>query len=177
MFYVFLCFSPQVSGQTTYVFCVFSCFFLTSVEFDPSSNWGNHSMFYVFLCFNPRAQVTQPMCSMSFCVFFYQRLVWLYFRPGQPPNIFYVFLSFSTLVSGHTTHVFRVFLCFFLPMFSLILVKIGAPTQCVLCVFVVFFTTYLRANNLCFVCFEKKIVISQFSSSDSRLGVCKMVLK
>ena len=97
VFYVFLCFFPQrsqvtppmcsvcfcvfflttfslilvqnkVSGQTTYVFCVFLCFF-TNVEFDPSSDWGNHSISYVFLCFISRAQVTQPTCSMCFCVF------------------------------------------------------------------------------------------------------------
>ena len=59
----------KVSGQTTYVFCVFLCFF-TNVEFDPSSDWGNHSISYVFLCFISRAQATQPTCSMCFCVFF-----------------------------------------------------------------------------------------------------------
>ena len=51
------------------------------------------------------------MCFVCFCVF-YQHLVWSYFRPGQPPNVFYVFLCFSTKVSSHTTHVFRVFLYF-----------------------------------------------------------------
>ena len=51
------------------------------------------------------------MCFVCFCVF-YQHLVWSYFRPGQPPNVFYVFLCFSTKVSNHTTHVFRVFLYF-----------------------------------------------------------------
>ena len=154
-------------------------FFFTNVEFDSSSNWGNHSIFYVFLCFIPRAQVTQPMCSMCFCVFFYQCLVWLYFRPGQPPNMFYVFLCFFPRgLRSHHPCIPCVFV-FFLPMFSLILVQTGAPTQCVLCVFVSFFTTGLQKTTFVFcvvLCFEK-IVMSQFSSSDSRLGVCKMVLK
>ena len=42
-----------------------------------------------------------------------------------------------------------------------------------------FFTTGLQKTTFVFcvvLCFEK-IVMSQFSSSDSRLGVCKMVLK
>ena len=126
---VFVFFFNNVYFDPSSVFCVFLCFF-TNVEFDPSSDWGNHSIFYVFLCFIPRAQVTQPMCSVSFCVFFYQRLVWLYFRPGQPPNIFYVFLCFSPLVSGHTTHVFRVFLwVFFYQCLVWSLIRLGHPPK------------------------------------------------
>ena len=134
--------------------------------------WGHTTnILHVFLCFCVFLSINFYFGHKSergqtpnvFCVFlcFYQRLVWSYLRPGQPLNMFYVFLCFSTKVSGHTTHVFRVFLCFFKTTFGMILVQNGAPTQCVLCVFV-FFTTGLRANNqcvfcvfLCFFCFKR----------------------
>ena len=119
---------PNSTGATPFVFCVF--FF--SIK---KNRWTGH-VFCVFLCFFFRSVDAQPTCSMCFCVFvftytlviiptrgkhlmcfvcfcvFYQHLVWSYFRPGQPPNVFYVFLCFSTKVSSHTTHVFRVFLYF-----------------------------------------------------------------
>ena len=132
VFCVFLCFSSATKGQmnraTPFVFCVFLCFSSASKGINeqvmcfvcfcvfPSDQWTHNQRAPCVFVFTYTLVIIPTrgkhlMCFVCFCVF-YQRLVWSYFRPGKPPNVFYVFLCFSTKVSSHTTHVFRVFLYF-----------------------------------------------------------------
>ena len=112
------------------------------------NRWTGH-VFCVFLYFFFRSVDTKPTCSMCFCVFLF---INFYFSHNSDRGKHLMCsVCFCPKVSGHTTNVFCVFLCFFLPTFSLILVQTGTPTQCVWCVFV-FFHKGLKSHHPCVLC-------------------------
>ena len=138
----------QISGHKTNVLHKFLCFFVYKLLLLKS----HHPCVLCVFVFLQRSRVTTPMYFVCFCVFL-PTLSLILVQTGTPtPCVLCVFVFFSSQVSGHTTHVFCVFLCFFFTniQFDPSLDRGNRP-MCFMC-FCVFFSTGFRSHHPCVLC-------------------------